>query len=88
MPNLLVRTATWRDAAVLDRLARRSTRRRPRGRMLIAERDGHAVAAVALTSGVVVADMASDPAVALRALRHRRYQLLRQGGEVGRLAAT
>jgi hypothetical protein len=85
--TVTVRQATRGDATALARLAHRSTRRRPRGRMLIAERRGVPVAALALTSGVVVADMSSDPAAALRALRHRRYQLLRQGGEVGRLAS-
>jgi|tagenome__1003787_1003787.scaffolds.fasta_scaffold12887149_1 hypothetical protein len=53
-----------------------------RGHMLIAERSGVPVAAISLTSGAVVAEPRSS-AAATRLLRLRRYQLLRQGGEVG-----
>ena len=58
---------------------------RPRrgGRALLAERDGRAVAAIALTSGRIAADASPAAADAVRALRRRRYQLLRQGGDVG-----
>jgi hypothetical protein len=51
------------------------------GAMLLAERDGATVAAIALSDGAVVSD-----ATAVAALRRRRYQILRQGGDVGRRA--
>jgi hypothetical protein len=49
----------------------------------LAERDGVAVAALPLTSGLVLADPAMPMADAACLLRHRRYRLLRQGGDVG-----
>jgi hypothetical protein len=50
------------------------------GDMLLAERDGATVAAIALSDGAVL----SAPSDAVAALRRRRYQILRQGGDVGR----
>ena len=55
----------------------------PASGTLLAERSGVALAAVALTSGSVAADPSYPTAIAVRALRYRRYQLLRQGGDVG-----
>jgi len=51
---------------------------------LVAEIDGTAVAAIALTSGAVAADLDRAHPRAVKALRYRRYQILRQGGDVGR----
>jgi hypothetical protein len=53
------------------------------GRMLVAEQAGATVAAISLTSGAVAADPHRSSPEATRLLRLRRYQLLRQGGEVG-----
>jgi hypothetical protein len=51
---------------------------------LVAEVDGTAVAAIALTSGAVAADLERAHPNTVRSLRYRRYQILRQGGDTGR----
>jgi hypothetical protein len=51
---------------------------------LVAEVDGAAVAAISLTSGAVAADRDRADFRAIKSLRYRRYQILRQGGDVGR----
>jgi hypothetical protein len=80
---LTTRAATPRDANTLGRLAVLASHPRPRGHALLAERDGVAIAAISLTSGLVLADPSSQRADAGRALRYRRYRLLRQGGDAG-----
>jgi hypothetical protein len=80
---LTIRAATPRDASALRRIAARERRPPLRGHALIAYRDGVTVAAVALTSGSVFADRRHATGDAVRLLRLRRYQLLRQGGDVG-----
>jgi hypothetical protein len=59
---------------------------RAAGDSLLGERDGSVVAVVALSDGAVVSPAA--PADAVAALRRRRYQILRQGGDVGRRGAV
>ena len=81
--HLTIRAATPRDHGTLQRLARSERRPRLGGRALLAERDGVAIAALALTSGRAVTDASAATTDAVRRLRHRRYQLLRQGGDVG-----
>src|SRR6188472_2885077 len=81
--HLTIRAATQHDDGALQRLARRERRPRIGGRALLAERDGVAIAAVALTSGRVATDASSAAADAVRRLRHRRYQLLRQSADAG-----
>ena len=49
---------------------------RRNGDALVAERDGTAIAGIALTSGALT-DQPEAPTV--RALRHRRWQLMRHG---------
>ncbi|MBV8219890.1 MAG: hypothetical protein JO325_15610 [Solirubrobacterales bacterium] len=51
---------------------------------LVAELDGMPVAAVSLTSGAVAADLDRAHTGAVKSLMYRRYQILRQGGDVGR----
>ena len=51
---------------------------------LVAEVDGTAVAAIALTSGAVAADPDRAHRRAVKSLRYRRYQILRQSGDTGR----
>ncbi|MFL5862342.1 MAG: hypothetical protein ACJ780_16475 [Solirubrobacteraceae bacterium] len=80
---LIVRAATPRDADTVGRLAALSGHLPPRGRTLLAERGGMAVAALPLTSGLVLADPRTPVGDATCMLRHRRYRLLRQGGDVG-----
>lgn len=84
---LTIRAATPHDADTLRRLAALDSRPQPRGVTLLAECDGVPVAAIALTSGLVVADPFHPTVDAVHLLRHRRYRLLRQGGDVG-LART
>jgi hypothetical protein len=52
------------------------------GDALIAERDGQPVAAIGLTSGSIVTGPVAPRGEVAHQLRLRRYQLLRQGGQV------
>jgi hypothetical protein len=74
--------AVLEDAWALHRLAQLDSARPLRGRVLLAEADGVPVAAVSLETGLVNADPFRHTAEAVRMLMVRRYQLLRQGGEV------
>ena len=80
---LTIRAATPHDGPVLARLAGLDSRPQLRGHALLAERDGIAIAAIALSSGSVVADPFHATVGAARVLRRRRYALLRQGGDTG-----
>jgi hypothetical protein len=82
-PALTVRAATPHDADTLRRLAALDNRRQPHGHTLLAEHDGVALAAIALSSGLTAADPRTDTSHAVHLLKHRRYRLLRQGGDVG-----
>jgi hypothetical protein len=82
---LTIRAATTHDAHTVARLARLGGHAPLRGAALLAECDGVPVAAIALTSGSVVADPFHATAHAAHLLRGRRYRLLRQGGDVGRV---
>ena len=81
--HLTIRAAMPHDAGALQRLTRSERGSRIGGRALLAERDGVAIAAIALTSGRLATDASSAAADAVRRLRYRRYELLRQGGDVG-----
>jgi len=81
--HLTIRAATRHDSDALARLARRERCTLPAGHALLAERDDVAIAALALTSGSIFADPSRHTTDAVPLLRHRRYQLLRQGGDVG-----
>ena len=81
--HLTIRAARQYELDVLSRLAGRDGRHRHRGQALLAERDGIAIAAIALTSGSVLTDRRHATGDAVRLLRLRRYQILRQGGDVG-----
>ncbi len=80
---MTIRAATSADTGAVRRLAGSSSRPRPRGPLLVAEQDGAMIAALAVSSGAVISDPASLAADAVRRLRRRRYQLLRQNGDVG-----
>jgi hypothetical protein len=84
---IMIRAATPHDADTLRRLAALDSRPQPHGNALLAKCDGVPIAAIALTSGLVVADPFHPTVDAVHLLRHRRYRLLRQGGDVG-LART
>lgn len=84
MPDdaLTIRAATPRDVQTLAALDSRAPLR---GHALLAERHAVLIAAIALSSGSVVADPFQATADAVHLLRIRRYRLLRQGGDVGQL---
>jgi hypothetical protein len=79
---LTIRLATPEDAASLRQLAALDSARPLTGRVLLAELDGAPLAAVALENGSVTADPFRHSHDAVRLLMLRRYQLLRQGGDV------
>jgi hypothetical protein len=85
--SLSIRLSNPSDAGALTRLAALDASAGLSGRALIAERDNVAIAAVALTSGRVVAAPSPRAAAAVHLLRLRRYRLLRQGGRVARLSS-
>jgi hypothetical protein len=71
------------DAEAVRRLADLDSARPLTDQVLLAEQHGEPVAAISLVSGSVVADPFRHSADAARLLKLRRYQLLRQGGDVG-----
>jgi hypothetical protein len=80
---MTIRAATSADTGALRRLAASSSRARPRGPLLVAEHGGEMLAAIAVSSGAVISDPGTPVADVVRGLRRRRYQLLRQNGDVG-----
>ena len=79
-----IRAATPSDRAALSDLPALGPRSYRSGRGLVAEVDGQPIAATSLTTGAVLADLhRADPCM-VHLLRRRRYQILRQGGDVGR----
>jgi hypothetical protein len=80
--SLTIRVAEPRDDATLRRLAGLDSARPLTGRILLAESDDAPVAAVSLATGAVTADPFRHTDGAVHMLRLRRYQLLRQGGDV------
>jgi hypothetical protein len=79
---MTIRLASPQDADALRRLAALDSVRPLTGPVLLAETDELPVAAVALDTGRAAADPFQHSAEAVRLLRLRRYQLLRQGGDV------
>jgi hypothetical protein len=73
---VLVRRATAADQAAVARLARLDDKRVPEGPYLVAELDGQPVAAMALMSGVIVADPFRRTADATDMLRLRALQIV------------
>jgi hypothetical protein len=84
---LTIRPAAAHDARAIHRLAIIAGCPRPTGHALLAEQDGTPVAAIALTTGTLLADPLLPPKAAARALRLCRYQLLRQGANIAPLWA-
>jgi hypothetical protein len=84
MPNthLTIRAAVADDAGALRRLAELDSAPALSGRVLLAELDGAPVAAVSLATGAVTADPFQRSEGAAGLLRRRRYQIMRQGGDV------
>jgi hypothetical protein len=79
---MTIRLASPKDAGALRRLAALDEVRPLKGPVLLAESDGVPVAALSLEAGAVAADPFQHSAGAVRLLRLRRYQLLRQGGDM------
>jgi hypothetical protein len=82
--EVIIRATTQSDGDALASLSRITARRYRSGRGLVAVLDGEPIAAISLTSGGVVADVDRAHPATVRSLRRRRYQILRQGGDVGR----
>ena len=79
--TLTIRVAAPGDTPTLRRLAALDSAHTLRGHVLIAETGAAPVAAISLTTGAVTADPFQPTEDAIRMLRLRRYQLLRQGGD-------
>jgi hypothetical protein len=77
-----IRLAAPHDADTLARLAALDSAPALSGRVLLAALDGEPAAAVSLETGAVTADPFRPTQDAVRVLRLRRYQILRQGRDV------
>jgi hypothetical protein len=75
MDSLVIRTATASDAEVLQRLAALDSQNLAAGPHLVAELDGHAVAALSRANGSVVADPFSRTDTIVAMLHRRAEQL-------------
>jgi hypothetical protein len=83
--EITIRAITPTDADALTHLVTLGSRvYAPGSAGMVAAVDGAAFAAISLTSGAVAADLDRPHARAVKSLRYRRYQILRQGGDVGR----
>jgi hypothetical protein len=80
--HLTIRLAAPRDAGTVERLAELDSAAPLTGRVLLAESGGVPLAALSLKTGAVTADPFQRTADAVRMLTLRRYQLMRQGGDV------
>jgi hypothetical protein len=80
--HLTIRVADPDDTPALLRLAALDSAGPLTGRVLMAELGTVPVAAVSLDAGAVIADPFRHTEDAVRVLRLRRYQLLRQGADV------
>jgi hypothetical protein len=78
-----IRAAKPSDREALARLTTIGNRRYLPGLDLVAELNGAVLAAISLTTGAVAADLGHAYPLTIRRLRYRRYQILRQGGDVG-----
>jgi hypothetical protein len=76
--QITIRAASVLDRAELRRVAQRDSRPLPDGQLLLAEVNGEAQAAIALTTGEVIADPFRPTAALVRMLSVRRSQI--QGG--------
>jgi hypothetical protein len=85
--SVAIRATTASDHDRLASLTTRSCSPLGRGLSLVAEAEGTVLAAISLTTGSVAVDPNWAHPELIHSLRYRRYQILRQGGEVG-LART
>ena len=80
--SLTIRIAQTEDAPALRRLAELDSSVPHRGKVMLAELDGTCLAAISLDSGEVTANPFERTAAIVSHLRMRRYQIMRQGGDV------
>ena len=84
--SVTIRAITPTDHNTLAYLTGSMSRHRRPSLSLLAEVDGTPVAAISLTTGAITAKPRGAPPEIIRALRYRRYEILRQGGDVGTAA--
>jgi hypothetical protein len=80
--SLTIRLATSEDIPALKRLAEVDSTVPLKGHVLMAEVDGNALAALSLQTGEVTANPFKRTAALVTQLRMRRYQIMRQGGDI------
>jgi hypothetical protein len=80
--SLTIRMAAPEDAPTLRRLAEVDSAARLSGQVMLAELDGVCLAAISLETGSVNANPFRRTAAIVSHLRMRRYQIMRQGGDV------
>jgi hypothetical protein len=80
--SITIRMAGPEDAAALRRLADLDSSRPLTGSTIVAELDGVCLAAISLETGAVNADPFAPTEAIVSHLRMRRYQVMRQGGDV------
>jgi hypothetical protein len=80
--HFTIRVAGPEDIRALWRLAELDSAAPLNGHVLLAEVDREPIAAISLESGAAIADPFAHTADAVHMLSLRRYQLLRQGGDV------
>ena len=82
-PTVTVRAITPGDGLELRWLASQARLARSIAPGLLVERDGVPIAAIALSSGAVLADPGDPPTETIRMLKLVRYRVLSQGGHSG-----
>jgi hypothetical protein len=85
--SLTIRIASPEDAPTLKWLADIDSAAPLKGRVMLAELDGSALAAISLDTGSVTANPFKRTAAIVSHLRMRRYQVMRQGGDVAPAAS-
>jgi hypothetical protein len=80
--SLTIRMAASEDTPALRRLAELDSARPLSGGVMLADLDGACLAAISLESGEVTANPFERTAAIVSHLRMRRYQVMRQGGDV------
>jgi hypothetical protein len=80
--SLTIRMATSEDASTLKWLADIDSAVPLTGQVMLAELEGKALAAISLDTGSVTANPFKRTAAIVSHLRMRRYQVMRQGGDV------
>jgi hypothetical protein len=80
--SLTIRMARQEDTPALRRLAELDSAVPLRGAVMLAELDGTSLAAISLETGEVTANPFERTAAIVSHLRMRRYQVMRQGGDV------